>query len=393
MRIKRWGENVKKVSISLLCNQMGVVAMILSATGLALPRLAEELGLTSIQQGSLVSIQFIGFAIAILIGGTFSDRFGTLKILAIAFLGLAVSTFMFGASFEFWMTIVGVFFIGAFGSVVENGITALTTSYDSKRVEENNVFTQVFFTVGAIITPLLVLFFMMKFNRWRYAYYVVAALCIIIAFITTKYRNEEQKKAGSMKEAFLQYKRVFKKPTYLIAPIALFLYVGAEIGLWGFAPMFFEKQGYGKISGILSSVLIWICMFVGRALAVQLLKKFSMCKIMLAFGILGIVSLSLVMFSNYSTAVLWISLSGFACAPFYPMIIAWMTNITGEKSSSILAFTMAMGGLGPVAMGWIIGLIVDSFGSRYITLAPACSFVLLVILIFIFRNKKVEITA
>lgn len=364
--------------------------MIISATGLALPRLAEELGLTSVQQGSLVSIQFIGFTIAALIGGTLADRFGKLKILRAAFLGLGIATFVFGAAFEFWMTVVGVFFIGAFGGAAQNAITALTTSYDSRRVEANNVFVQIFFTVGAILTPLLLLFFMIQLNRWRYAYYFVATLSIIMVFITTRYKNEDQKRASSIKEAFSQYKKVFKNPTYLIAPIALFLYVAAEIGVWGFAPMFFENQGYGKISGILSSVLIWVSMFAGRALAVRLLKKFNMSKIMFVFGILAIASLSLVIFSNRSTAILWIGVAGFACAPFYPMLVAWMTKLTGEKSSTMLALIMAMGAFGAVAMGWVIGLIVDSFGSRYITIAPAGSFVLLVILIFIFRNKKAE---
>ena len=383
---------MKKVSISLLCNQMGVLAMILSATGLALPRLQEELGLTSVQQGSLISIQFFGFAIAILLGGTLADRFGNLKILRLAFLGLGVATFIFGAASTYWMTLAGVLFIGAFGSIVQNGITSAAASYDSKNGISNLPFIQTFFTVGAIITPLLLLFFMLQLNKWRYAYYIVAGMCVVMAFITLRYRDEDQKKASSMKEAFLQYKKVFKEPTYLIAPFALFLYVGAEIGVWGFAPMFFESQGYGKTSGILSSVLIWVSMFIGRTISVRLLKRFDMCKIMLVYGVLALVSLILVMFSNQSTAILWIGISGFAYAPFYALLVSWMTKLTGEKSSTILAFTMAMGGLGPVLFGWLTGIIVANYGSRYTTLAPACAFVLLLIIIFVFRNKKKELS-
>jgi fucose permease len=369
---------------------MGLMAMILSSTGLALPRLQEEIGLSSVQQGSLVSIQYIGFTVAVLLGGTLADKIGKLRLLSITFGILGVAAVLFGAASSYWMTVLGVLLIGSFGSIAQNGITALATNYDKNNAEKNNAFVQLFFTVGAVLTPVLLLIFLLSFNEWRYAYYIVAALCMVIALVTSRYKEEKKASQSSLASNLGTYVKALKTPSYLIAPMALFLYVGAEIGIWGFAPIFFEGQGYGRISGILSSILIWLSMLLGRSISVRLLKKYDMTQILIVHGILAVIALTLVIFSGQTASIIWISVSGFACAPFYPLIVTWMTRLTGDNSSNALAFTMAFGSLGAVVLGWVIGLVVDHYGAKYITVAPAFAFVAVILLLIIFRKKRVQ---
>lgn len=381
---------MKKTNITLLCFQMALMAMILSSTGLALPRLQEEIGLTSVQQGSLVSIQYIGFTITVLLGGTLADKLGKLRVLSISFGILGVAAVLFGAASSYWMTALGVLMIGSFGSVAQNGITALATNYDKNEAEKNNAFVQLFFTIGAILTPLLLLIFLLNFNEWRYAYYIVGALCLVIALVTAGYKDEKQISQATLASNFGTYLKALKTPSYLIAPTALFMYVGAEIGIWGFAPIFFENQGYGRMSGILSSILIWLSMLLGRSISVRLLKRYNMTQILVVHGILAVAALTLVIFSGQTASIIWISVSGFACAPFYPLIVTWMAKLTGDKSSNALAFTMAFGSLGAVVLGWVIGLVVDRFGAKYITVAPAIAFTAVVLLLLIFRKKRFQ---
>ncbi len=382
---------MKKISISLLCTQLCLIAMILSSSGLAMPRLAEELGLTSVQQGSVVSIQFLGFTLGVLIGGTFADSYGGLKILRVAFAGLGVATLIFGISGYYMMSVTGIFFIGFFGSICQNTIVSLTTSLDTKKADSNIAFINVFFTVGAIITPLLLLIFTVFFNVWRITYYIIAILFIGMALLTTNYKDTSEIKSSSLKNAFIQYKYAFTKPINLVAPLTLFLYVAAETGLWGFAPMFFESRGYGKISGIAASIFIWVAMFVGRSLSVRLIKRFDMVRILLVHGMLAVISLVMVIYSNQTTAIFWIALAGFACSPFYPFLIIWITRLTGEKNSTMLAFNMGAGTLGPVVMGIFTGKIVSSRGSSYATAVPALAMLLAVLILFLFRNRKSEL--
>jgi|GEM_PF-2214027 len=381
---------LKKTSLALLCSQMSLMAMILSSTGLALPRLKEEIGLNPIQQGSLVSLQYIGFTIAVLVGGTLLDKFGRYKVLSLSFGILGLSAFLFGASTQFWMSVIGVLMIGAFGSITQNGITTLATNFDRNNSEKNNAFVQLFFTVGAVLTPLLILAFMMLLDSWRLAYYTVGILCIAIALITSRYKEEKSQTGISLRDNMSVYIKALKTPSYLIAPVALLLYVGTEIGVWGFAPVLFENQGYGALSGILASILIWLSMLIGRILSVRLLKKVDMIPILVGYGLLAAIALVCVIFTGQIASIIWISISGFACAPFYPLLVTWMTRITGERSSSALALTMAFGSLGAVFMGWLAGLVVDIMGAKYVTAVPAISMVILILLLVFFRNRKAE---
>ncbi len=381
---------MKKITIPLLCVQLCLIAMILSSSGLAMPRLAEELGFTSVQQGSMVSIQFLGFTLGVLIGGTLVDSYGGLKILRAAFAGVGAATLIFGLSRYYVMTMAGIFFIGFFGSICQNAIVSLTTSYDTKNADTNITFINVFFTLGAVITPLMLLMFTVFFGVWRITYYIIGILFLGMALYTLKYNAQSEIKTASLKNTLKQYKVAFTRPLNLVVPLTLFLYVAAETGLWGFAPMFFESRGYGKISGIAASIFIWAAMFVGRTLSVKLIKRFDMVRILLVHGLVAILSLVMVIYSNQGMAIFWIALAGFSCAPFYPLLIIWITRLTGEKSSTMLAFNMGAGALGPVVMGIFTGMIVSRYGSIYTTAVPSFAMLLAVIILFIFRNRKSE---
>lgn len=381
---------MKKITIPLLCVQLCLIAMILSSSGLAMPRLAEELGFTSVQQGSMVSVQFLGFTLGVLIGGTLVDSYGGLKTLRAAFAGLGAATLIFGLSKYYIIIMTGIFFIGFFGSICQNAIVSLTTAYDTKKADSNIAFINVFFTVGAIITPLLLLMFTVFLGMWRITYYIIGILFLGMALYTVKYKGQSEVNTVSLKNTLKQYRAVFTRPLNLIAPLTLFLYVTAETGLWGFAPMFFESRGYGKISGIAASIFIWVAMFAGRTLSVKLIKRFDMVRILLVHGILAILSLVMVIYSNQGMAIIWIALAGFACSPFYPLLTNWITRLTGDKSSTMLAFNMGAGALGPVVMGVFTGMVVHSYGSSYTTVVPSFAMLMAVIILFIFRNRKSE---
>ncbi len=368
---------------------MALMAMLLPATGLALPRLKEDIGLTPVQQGSLVSLQYLGFTIAVLLGGSLIGRLGGSKTLSLSFGVLGIAALIFSNAPNYPTVVLGVLLIGAFGSIIQNGITTLVTGNDPQAAEKNNSFVQMFFTVGAILTPALLLLSMLKLDNWKYVYYLISCLCFVVAVVALRYKEEKKSSETGLKDNLSVYIKAIKTPAYLIAPVALFLYLGVEIGLWGFAPVFFENQGYGKVSGVLASILIWISMLAGRAMSVRLLKKHNMISILVAHGILAAVSLVLIMFTGQVASIICIGVAGYACAPFYALLVTWMTKITGDTTSSALALTMAFGSIGAVLMGWISGMVVDVLGARYVTAVPAVNVLLLIFLLIIFRNKRV----
>ena len=67
-------ENKMKKKITVLSLNMSASAMLLTCIGLALPRLSELYGFELWQQGLLVSLQYIGFTVAVIIGGALSGQ-------------------------------------------------------------------------------------------------------------------------------------------------------------------------------------------------------------------------------------------------------------------------------------------------------------------------------
>ena len=127
----------------------------------------------------------------------------------------------------------------------------------------------------------------------------------------------------------------------------MFLYLGAEIGIWAFAPLYFELNGFGVMSGIVSSIFIWFLMLIGRMITARTVKKTKVVTIMIASSCAQIVILGMLFFASANLAVVLISLAGFACAPFFPLIMSWMVDITGDESSSMIALNYGGRHTGP----------------------------------------------
>lgn len=378
---------MKKNGIFSLSLRMGMTAMLLTGIGLALPRLSGDLGFTLPQQGMLVSVQYVGFTLAVLAGGALSDRFGVRRVMRAALLGIAAAAALFGLIWSYWAAVAAVLLIGAFGSMLENSVTILAME-DAGRQDRNNILVQVAFCAGAIVLPLLFWLFMSRFGTWRPPYFVAGLLALILLAASPRGSSAGSASTMPLGRVLAQFLSFFKNPAFLIAPAAMFLYVGAEIGLWAFAPVYFEGNGYGVFSAVISSVLIWFLMMLGRLATAWIVEKLNIIRTMLLFGVLAVAALVMMMLSTGIWAIVWTAAAGFACAPFFPLIVSWMTRITGEKSGSMIAFTMACGTLGPVLLGGVTGFLADRFGTQYVMLLPLACFVGIFILLLVFGKQN-----
>ena len=117
-------------------------------------------------------------------------------------------------------------------------------------------------------------------------------------------------------------------------------------------------------------------------------KKIKAVPIMMAAACVQIIILGSLFFASAGWAVVLISLAGFACAPFFPLIMSWMVGITGNESSSMIALTMATGTLGPVILSIITGIFSQIQGTQYLMAVPTFCFALLFVMLIAFKNVK-----
>lgn len=375
---------MKETRISILSFQMCLTAMTITSIGLVTPRLTEDFSLSASEQGILVSMQYIGSTLACFIGGMFCEKYGSGFIgrvsLAIGF--AAMICFSFVQSYP--MALICVFSLGAFSLSLQNSITSSALAIEGRGHRANAV-VQTVFPVGAILVPLLFLLFSF-WQRWRPVYLVLAAL-ILIALLFSRGTREKTASVGII-HSLKKFPKYVTKVRYMLGAAVLFLYVAAEIGFWSLTPTLFESTGAGHVSGIISACLIWTMMLAGRILGTVLLKRFSMIPILIPFGILGIVSYLLVMFTSGTIAIVCTALVGLACAPFYASIISWATIIANDKSSSYLAFIMASGSFGAVFLGWVVSLLGDAIAGKLIVLPALCCFTIMILMLCIFGLRR-----
>jgi fucose permease len=250
-----------------------------------------------------------------------------------------------------------------------------------------NAIIQISYTVGAILLPLFFLFFGI-WQKWRFVYLTIALFIFAAFFLSrgTIEKNESQGLIHSLKN----YPKYFTKGRCMLGAVVLFFYLAAEIGLWSLAPTLFESTGGGQISGIISSFLVWVMMFLGRSFGAFLMRRFSIIQILIPFGIFGIASYVMVLFTSGPLAIAAVALGGFACAPFYGFLLSWATMVANDKSSSYLGFIMAFGTVGPVLLGWVISLLGDLVAGRLMVLPALCCFIIMMILLSVFGPRYDE---
>lgn len=371
---------MKETRISVLCGQMLSTAILLTSIGLAIPRLAEDIGLTYSMRGNLISAQYFGATTAVVVGGILSDKYGKMFITKAFMLGSALVSVFFGIVWNYPSALIAIFLLGAVSLILE--IAIMSSGLDlGEKSRVGNSLIQTSFSVGAIIVPLLYLA-CMHFGQWRPVYYFLAVI-FIIGFVFSK-GSPEKMHSESLWNMIKKFGMFLSKPSYLIGPVFVFLYVAAEIGLWGFAPTFFESAGYGPLSGIISTILIWVMMLVGRIIGTVLIKKTTIMRILIPFGLCGIVAFASIMIFGGNVALFCTAAAGFMCAPFYSILTSLSIEVSGDNSSSYIAFTMGMGTLGAALLGSVGGAAAQVFGPRFVILPALVSFTVLVTSLIIF---------
>jgi fucose permease len=380
------GNTMKETRISMLSFQMSLAAMAITSIGLVTPRLTEAFSLSVSQQGMIVSMQAIGATAACLVSGIFCDKYGSGFVTRINLLiGLAVTVgFSFVPSYP--LALAGVFFLGAFALSTETSVMSSGMAIEGKSRIANSII-QISFCFGAILVPLLFLLFGL-WEKWRPVYIVIAVL-LLFALCVSRGKREKTESPGLL-HSLKNYPRYFTKGRYMLGAIVLFLYVAAEIGLWSLAPTLVESTGSGRLSGIIAACLIWIMMMIGRYLGLILMRRFSMIRILLPFGILGIASYTMLIFVSGPAAIACIALVGLSCAPFFAALTSWATLVADDNSSSYLGFIMAFGSFGPAVLGWIISLLGDAVAGRLIVLPATCCFSIMMILLCISELRRGE---
>lgn len=172
--------------------------------------------------------------------------------------------------------------------------------------------------------------------------------------------------------------------------VYFFLYVGTESSIGGWTAALAKRMGSG--SGTiwpLAPMFFWAGLLVGRIfvpLILRILKEEKLLVAGLIVGALG--NIALLEVKTFGTASACGVMIGLGFSSVYPILVASLVRIFGERARRVGSAMFALGSLGGASMPWAVGVISTRAGAlRFGLMLPLASLVVMIALMPVLRRQ------
>ena len=219
---------------------------------------------------------------------------------------------------------------------------------------------------------------------------IVTAIILAIMFFLKlpEIKAEDSVAEGAVKK---EYKSSAFKYTHVwLGSLAIFLYMGIEIGISSFFPDYAAKLGIEGINPIDMLKYYWGGMMVGRVLGIFILRKFKAARILTicAFGGAALLGTSFVLSSSAPVIAMWLFLgTGLFHSIMWPVIYNLALEDLGPHAK-VASGVIATSVIGASILTLIMGKIQEVTGS--VMIAVSLMFIYYIYMIF-FATKGSKI--
>ena len=261
--------------------------------------------------------------------------------------------------------------IGLGQGCVEIGVSWCTLRIDHENNGRPMNLMHGAFAVGAILGPLSVGVLMHSGLDWTAVYRGMAIIFALIAVMVLLTKLPpvvpQATEPGETPE------RLSKHPAYWLSFLALFLYVGVELGVSNWVAEYFVAVfAYSSAASAMLVSLFWVGLLAGR-FGVPLLYKGPHQDAILvglsALAAVAIVLLTLLGFTTFSTITAEIGrvlvfFAGLGCSIYYPAVITLLGKCFPHAQSQAIGFAATGGGIGAFVFPFLMSAISQSWGIR-----------------------------
>lgn len=334
------------------CLALIVTAMTFAIRAGVLTELSKTFALSDTQLGWVNSMAFLGFPVAMMVGGLLYNFIGARALLTIAFLGHVLGLVLTITAGGFWSLIISTFFIGFANGSVEAACNPLIADMYPKDQTAMLSKFHTWFPGGIVIGALISQFMTSAHMGWQLqiaTMLVPTALYGFLIFTTQfpKSENIETSTGTNIKSLFA--------PLYLFMIVCMTLTATTELG---------TQQWVGRIlseTGAHPMVLLALStglMALGRHFAGAAVHKLHTAGVLLISAVLATVGLYLLSTATGSTVYLAITIFAIGVCYFWPCMIGFTSEYipkTGALGMSLMggAGMFAVSIWNPVIGSWI----------------------------------------
>lgn len=374
--------------VSLILLIFFVISFLTNIIGPLVPDIIKSFDLSFKTASFLPFSFFVAYGLMSIPSGFLIENFGEKKIMIMAFLISSMGAFLFANTGTYLFYLVSLFLIGTGMAMLQVAINPLLrTIGGEKEFAFNSVLAQMFFGLASFISPLVYSYIINNVNdqaesgnliinllntlkipemEWISLYWIFAIISFIMVVIISLIKlpfveKKEDEKAGALQTHLM----LLKKPIVLLYFIAIFCYVGTEVGVANWISQFLETYHNinPQIQGAKTVSNFWGMMTLGTLLGLVLLKFIDSRKVLIINSIISILALLVALFGTSQQALIAFPVIGFFIATMWSIIISLALNSVSDSHGSFSGI-LVTGIIGGAFIPFIVGAIGDVFGLK-----------------------------
>jgi len=382
----------QKAGILWICAAISVYSLNLIAIGPVVARIIVERGIANTEAGLMFTSHFIGFIIFSLIGAILAEKVGKKRIIVHSLFIFGFGFLMFSIFDIFWLECLIMFVLGGAGGIVECLGSSLAADINPQNPEYAVNRVQIFFSVGAMLSPLLIALSILFVPFWKVFYMVLALYSFIVAFFMGKAKIEVQMEGESTQFKLRDLRTIVKEPGFIIMCFCMLAYTGSEVGVWGWLTALIQQTSTLSIfQSSLFVSLFWLFMGIGRVISGWLLPRLGAKKtVAILAAISAILTLATGLFANSNSLIWLIAGIGLGCSSQFPLITGIGSRLTTLPSGVAITILMVSGNIGSSLIPLTMGAIGDTAGLEKSLIIPVIMFSIICLVMIVFTIRKVK---
>lgn len=338
----------------ICCLALLVTSMTFAIRAGILSQLGLEFSLTDGQLGWVNAMAFLGFPVAMMIGGALYNTLGAKKLLLIAFICHIVGLILTMSAGGFWGLLISTFFIGFANGAVEAGCNPLIAeTYPDNKTTMLNRF-HVWFPGGIVIGALISKAMTDTGLGWELQISVMLVPAILYGVMTLK---QHFPKSTVLKASTKDNVKALFSPLFIFMAICMTLTTTAELGTQQWIERILGASG---ASPMLIMALITGLMAVGRYFAGPVIHRLNPVGVLLFSAVVATAGIYAMSVATGSMVYIAAILFAVGVMYFWPTMVGFVAENIPE--SGALGMSM-IGGAGMFALSlWnpVIGSWIDS---------------------------------
>lgn len=332
----------------------GMVAALLGSIKLPLAR---RLEIDEARVGGLVSV--FGFIMipVIFLAGFLTDQVGKQAVLMSGSVLLAVSLVLLAASRRYPLALTSVVLLGGAWAMFINVGNVLTPYAFPGSLSRATNLANVFFGMGAFLTPLAVALLVRQFSLPAALLLLGGVTLIPAALAAGVDFTALVSSSDSAAPGQLGIGTLLSDPILWLCGLALFFYGPLEASLGAWATTYLGEQGVseGKASGLLSG--FWLTFMAARLLTAFTLEPGQETLFIFGLGVASTAVLLGMVFTRQRTAAMaLVLLAGLVFGPVFPTLLAVLfRHFDPSLHGRAVGLLFAIGGVGWTAIPILIG--------------------------------------